>query len=126
MRWAMWIIMKNKKNNTFSIEKVDGSILISIKGEMTFDGVDRIRSELDQFISDQEFKSILVDLSNISFMDSTGIRFLVLIKQKMTMPDRPMYLLRPSSQVRKVLDLVQLLQFFEIVEDWPLSGRVPS
>ncbi|MFO7818434.1 MAG: STAS domain-containing protein, partial [Desulfovibrionales bacterium] len=57
------------------------------------------------------------DLSDIKFMDSSGIGFLVATNNKVKQSGRGFYLYMPSPQVIKTLKLVNLFSFFEILRD---------
>jgi anti-sigma B factor antagonist len=54
-----------------------------------------------------------MDLSRIRFMDSAGIGFLVAMNTRVQNGGGSFYLYKPSLQVTKTLELVQLIDFFE-------------
>ncbi|GEK23506.1 STAS domain-containing protein [Cellulomonas xylanilytica] len=54
-----------------------------------------------------------VDVREVSFIDSTGIKFLALLTQRSA---HPVVLLHPSSQVRFVLDTTRISEILTIVD----------
>jgi len=65
---------------------------------------------------------LVLDLSGVSFMDSTGVRALIDAGRAARDHDRPFALLRPSSAVARVLDLVDLRRTFVEIEDLDASS----
>ena len=61
--------------------------------------------------------AVVIDLSDVTFMDSSGIGFLVSANTRMRSAGRAFYLYRLSKPVEKTLGLVQLLQFFKVIAD---------
>jgi anti-sigma B factor antagonist len=98
------------------IKQQDGSIFAVYSGEITLDIVQDLKSEILKAVEGQEATSLLLDLSGISFIDSSGIGFLVAMNTRMKNAGNELVICRPSTQVKKTLELVQLLDFFTIRE----------
>ncbi len=90
--------------------------LVKYEGELTLEVIEEIKKELDDLLEKHQEKIWVFDLSRITFMDSSGIGFLVHLNNKKKMSKGKFYLLSPSETVVKTLSLVNLLNFFEIVE----------
>lgn len=101
----------------FKIEHRDNLLLVSFSGEITLEVTNQLKSQMEVTIKQGDFDNLVVDLADISFMDSSGIGFLVAMNTKIMGLDKKMYLYRPSEQVRKTLALVQLSTFFKMIED---------
>lgn len=99
------------------IEISDGILTVSFSGEMTIESIKNIKNTLDAESSSDSVKSIVANLSEVLFIDSTGIGFLVSLNSRMKESDKHFYLLRPSEQVCKTLELVRLINFFTIIND---------
>ena len=54
-----------------------------------------------------------VDAREVSFIDSTGIKFLALLTQR---SGRPVLLVQPSSHVRFVLDVTRISELVTVVD----------
>ncbi len=90
--------------------------LVKYEGELTLEVIEEIKKELDGLLQEHQEKIWVFDLSKVTFMDSSGIGFLVHTNNKKKMLNGKFYLLSPSDAVIKTLSLVNLLNFFEIVE----------
>lgn len=102
---------------TFDIERKQDCLIVTFRGEITLEVTNQLKSEMDLSIKQEDFSNLVVDLSDISFMDSSGIGFLVALNTKIMGLNKKMYLYKPSQQVRKTLALVQLANFFQTLED---------
>lgn len=101
---------------TFRIEQKDKTIIIAFSGEITLEITSELKREIDEALQDSVFDSLIVDLAEITFMDSSGIGFLVALNTKILGLGKKMFLFKPSNQVSKTLELVQLNNFFNILE----------
>jgi anti-sigma B factor antagonist len=62
---------------------------------------------------------LVIDLEAVGFMDSSGLRALLEVRQRCLESDRPFALARPSDAVRRVLELVDLGREFDLIEAPP-------
>lgn len=100
----------------FTLERKDGLLIVSFSGEITLEVTNQLKNEMEVAIKQGDFENLVVDLAEISFMDSSGIGFLVALNTKILGQGKKMYLYRPSDQVHKTLALVQLSTFFKVLE----------
>jgi anti-sigma B factor antagonist len=101
----------------FRIERQDDALLVNFSGEITLEITTELKGRIDEVIKGGDFKALVVNLSEITFMDSSGIGFLVAMNTKTMGLGKKMFLLKPSAQVRKTLDLVQLSNFFQTLDN---------
>ena len=99
------------------VESKNGAIFFNFNGEITLEVTADLKNEIEQALEGQTYKVLVFDLAGVNFMDSSGIGFLVAQNTKVKGGGKRMYLYRPSAQVKKTLDLVQLSNFFQIIED---------
>ena len=71
---------------------------------------------VEKHLEDPSAATLVLDLSEVSFMDSSGIGFLVACNTRLQSSGKTLVLFKPSPQVRKTLNLVQLMQFFSVAE----------
>lgn len=86
-------------------------------GEITLEITGDLKRSLDAELDGNSVATVVIDLSEVTFMDSSGIGFLVSVNTRMRSAGRSFYLYRLSRPVEKTLGLVQLLQFFQILAD---------
>lgn len=95
----------------------EGVLLLHYAGEITLEITGDLKRLLDAELLDAAVRAVVVDLSGVPFMDSSGIGFLVSCNTRMRSSGREFYLYRLSRAVEKTLGLVQLLGFFQILKD---------
>ncbi|MDK2954562.1 MAG: anti-sigma factor antagonist [Desulfovibrionales bacterium] len=97
--------------------KIESNCLLVIcRGEITIEVTGEMRQTVEDNLHSQTFEALVLDLSGVRFMDSSGIGSLVALNSKIKSSGKDFYILSPSDQVRKTLELVQLLSFFHIVD----------
>lgn len=60
---------------------------------------------------------ILIDLKNITFIDSSGLGTLVVILKKVRGMDRRLYICSINDQVRMLFELTSMDRVFDVYED---------
>ena len=60
-----------------------------------------------------------LDMSNVRFIDSTGVGLLIRLQKKIRSIDRQLVLLAPSTMVQRALTLMRLENFFATASDLP-------
>jgi anti-sigma B factor antagonist len=68
-------------------------------------------------LMDQGHRQILLDLTNVKFMDSAGLGELVSAKKKTMTEGGDIKLLNPSRRVHDLLSMVRLTDIFDIHQD---------
>lgn len=87
-----------------AVEEVDGTVVVRLTGEIDMSTAG-ILSEHLRSISAQQLEHVVLDATEVSFMDSTGLHALTEGKRLFHEAGTNLYLV-PSSQVRRVLELV--------------------
>ena len=85
-------------------------------GEITMEITQDFKREMEKALEQDQTGTLVLDLSEVNFMDSSGIGFLVACNTRLQTSGKSLVLLSPSSQVRKTLGLVQLMDFFKVAE----------
>jgi len=94
----------------------DGVCIFHYSGELTLEVIDRLKEEMWGHLESHGCETVVMDLSDISFLDSSGIGFLVHLNNQRREENKGFYLYRPSQQVRKSLNLVRLFEYFQVLE----------
>lgn len=86
--------------------KLENDILIAfLKGEIDHHTASNIRSILDIKIESSHPKLLILDFTNISFMDSSGIGLVMGRYKLMKYFGGNLKIINPSPQIRKVMNL---------------------
>lgn len=89
---------------------------IALIGRLDANGVQAIESQtIDALILKP--KPAIIDMSQVDFLSSIGIRMLVRLAKALQTQDLRMALLKPHSLVAKSLELAKLDSLFIITED---------
>jgi anti-sigma B factor antagonist len=100
-----------------TLKRTGKTLLLKYAGEITLEITGELKRQLDDELADDAVQAVVVDLSCVPFMDSSGIGFLVSVNTRMRSSGRSFYLYQLSAAVEKTLGLVQLLNFFAILKD---------
>jgi len=96
-----------------SLDRSNGTITVRLHGEVDVMVVDQVRVALADALSDNP-RSVVVDMSDLSFIDSTGLGALVFGFQRARDAGVGFRLARPTSGVRQILVLSGLLEVVEL------------
>lgn len=91
---------------------------ISLSGKITYEVTQVMKTQIETILTEMGERPILVcDLGRVTFLDSSGIGFLVFLNNKVRQRDGCFYLYQPNDVVVKTLELVLLLSFFDCIEN---------
>jgi anti-sigma B factor antagonist len=97
-----------------------GVAVVSVSGEVDVATCGLLRNRLLRVVTDENFRHLVVNLADVTFIDSTGIGVLVGVWRRVRASDGSLALPMPSSQVQKVLDatgLTKVLPVYGLEED---------
>ena len=94
------------------VEQMPGSALVVCEGELDLVGAPRL---LDALPGPGD-GPVVIDLGSVGFMDSSGLRSLLEARRRCAEAGRGFAIARPSEAVRRVLELVDLTEEFDVVE----------
>ncbi len=96
-------INKEAKTKTFVLE-----------GELDVHNVKNLKSAVSESLENEEGWSYILDLGNVSYLDSSGLGMLVYIKKEITHEEGNLKIINVQSQVFNVFKLTRLDEFFDI------------
>ena len=103
-----------KENKLFLFEIQNGALEIKLVGEIDHHSAVSVRSDIDGLIFEHRPKKVVLDLSSISFMDSSGLGLIMgryaLIKDL----GGTLSLRSPSEAVMKILSLAGMERMIKI------------
>ena len=100
------------------IEEKQGATIVALDGDVDLESSPAAREVLMKSVSDA--KKVLVDLSGVSYIDSSGVATLVEALQSARKKDTEFALVAVSEPTRRVLELARLDKVFTLhktVED---------
>ena len=87
------------------------TLYVLLSGELDEHEAGRIRKNLDTlFETEKGFNQVVMDLSELEFMDSTGIGVMIGRYKKLKAENKPIYIANPSVQAEKIFKLSGLYE----------------
>ncbi len=98
------------------LDVTDGTVVVAFRGEFDMAAKDAAAAALAAALAG-DAESIVVDLRDVSYMDSTGVSCLARAKRMADGLGRRIVLQNGSGPSRRVLELTGLDEMLEVVED---------
>lgn len=103
-----------------TIENHDPVILVELPQNLVMANSAQLREEIQQLV-DAGQRFLILDLSRVELVDSSGLSVLVSALKAVKPFDGEVLLLKPTDNVRALIELTRLHQVFEIFEDQPAA-----
>ncbi|MGI6150672.1 MAG: STAS domain-containing protein [Christensenellales bacterium] len=94
-------------------KRKNDAMLVSLSGELDHHGAAKIVDKLKACAEDKAVKKLVVDMSNVTFMDSSGIGALLGRYRTMAEKKGQMVLKNPSDQIYKLLRMAGMAKLVE-------------
>lgn len=106
-----------KKNCKLEFESVGNELMVFIKGEIDHYSAVWIRGEIDKRIAEQKPESAVLVLSDIDFMDSSGIGLVMGRYARMQSIGGTLRVKDPSDRVERILRLAGIERIVNIEKE---------
>ncbi|WP_328464469.1 STAS domain-containing protein [Actinoplanes sp. NBC_00393] len=104
----------------------DGTVTVTVLGEIDFSNADEVADGIRDALVDWTPATVLVDLRDASFIDSTGLGALIEGYRAATERDIEFAVVNPSDTFRRVLNVTGLSDFFGLIEPAASAEAEPS
>lgn len=88
----------------------NNTLYLSLSGELDEMSANFTRNEMDNLMQDNAIKQIVIDLSELTFMDSTGIGILIGRYKKMKTKNIPIFICNPNNHIEKIFQMTGLYE----------------
>ncbi len=96
----------------------DGTIaVVRPTGELDLSGAAVVESELDRLAEDPGLATVILDLRGLEFMDSSGLRLVVVADMRAREAGRRFALIRGDETVHRVFEITRMSERLDFVED---------
>jgi anti-sigma B factor antagonist len=85
---------------------------LSLGGELDLNGVDAVSAALDE-IAARDVTAIEVDASELTFLDSSGLRALLTGREQLQAKGIHLRVVNPSASIRRLLDMTATRSILE-------------
>ena len=99
-----------------SEDRGNGLAHIALRGELDLSTVSRVQDELQE-VESRSPDTLVLDLSGLSFLDSTGLRCVVTADERARDAGRRFVLVKGPEPVQRVFAVTRLDERLEMVDD---------
>lgn len=97
------------------IKRDDRTVYIEPEGEISFLTVSSIKEEIYSFLK-QDDKKVVLNLSKVKFVDSSGLGLIVSILKRMKRLEGEFIVEYPQLGVQKLFEMTRLDQLFKVIK----------
>ena len=101
---------------SLNTKEVGKNIVVILMGRIDVHLASDIEGELNKLIENNLEKNIILNLDDVEYMSSSGLRVFVSLMRNLKETDRSLKLCNLSNAVRKIFEVVELMDMFEIYE----------
>lgn len=98
-------------------ENIEAGVRMLLRGDVDMNTSPDVRSSLGEVFRQKGSRALLIDLSGVRYMDSSGIATLVEAMQNCMKQGMRLRLVSLSPSVRDVFEMARLASVFDIVQD---------
>lgn len=97
-------------------EERDGLVHVDLVGELDLSSVAKVQDELRR-IEQSGAGTLVLDLSKLTFLDSTGLRCIITADERAREAGRRMVVVRGPDAVQRVFSITRLEERLEMIDD---------
>lgn len=86
---------------------------ISLEGELDVSTADKLKEHLHSLV-EKEIVDMKINLTNLDYIDSTGLGVMIGVLKKLKISDKEIYILEPKSNVKKIFTITGLDKIFKV------------
>jgi anti-anti-sigma factor len=100
-----------------------GDALISLTGELDLSGAGLLEEELARLVAADGIARLVLDLRELDFMDSSGLRMVALAERRLRAEGRALVIVRGREAVQRVFAITRMDEHLMFVDDPEEAGR---
>jgi anti-anti-sigma factor len=85
-----------------------GDALIALTGELDLSGTPLLDEEIDRLAGEEGVRRVVLDLRELEFMDSSGLRLVALAERRLSAAGRMLALVRGPDPVQRVFAITRM------------------
>lgn len=102
---------------TVDISETGGAVLVALGGELDVRGSSILDPELARIATEPGPEAVVLDLRGLRFMDSSGLRSVVVADAALRAAGRRLVLVRGDHEVHRVFAVTRMDERLEFVDD---------
>jgi anti-sigma B factor antagonist len=101
---------------SFDARRKDRELVVEIGGDLDWDAVLTIEPRLEEATGDPDLESLTLDLSGLTFIDSSGIGLLISTVERCRAEDVEVRIVKPEQHVFHVFEVVGLADVLPFID----------
>lgn len=101
---------------SLSYRETDKHVIVSLSGRMDVHLASETEGKLNDLVKKFSDKDFILNLEEVEYMSSSGLRVFVSLMRNLKEGNRALKLCNLSVAVRKVFEVVELMDMFDIYE----------
>lgn len=98
------------------MEKLDNNLIVKLRGELDHHSSENVRKKIDKYFNENNMLNIVLDLNELTFMDSSGIG-LIMGRYRNTLDKKgKLIIVCENETIKRILDMSGL---FKIIKLYP-------
>nr|WP_320026673.1 STAS domain-containing protein [uncultured Acetobacterium sp.] len=98
-----------------NINEIEKTNMVCIKGEIDIYSIEKFRETIENQIKTQ-VPEIILDCSELSYMDSTGMGVLIELRNKTKEMGQKIVMMNPRPNIKKLLTLTGVDKIIEVID----------
>jgi stage II sporulation protein AA (anti-sigma F factor antagonist) len=94
---------------------IDGVFVLQLAGEININSLTETRNKVDSFKLEQ-YDKIIINLEKVSFFDSSGLGYLVVLIKQVKMNQGHIAFCSPNSLVQRLLTTIRIDKYVKIFD----------
>jgi anti-sigma B factor antagonist len=90
--------------------------IVTLRGELDLLASAQLEPELERLLVNARFDVIALDLRGLDFLDSSGLRAIVLARNQLEDEERRLVLVRGPQPVQRVFEITRMTERLEFVD----------
>ncbi len=92
----------------------DAALILGLSDEIIMDVVIEIKAEITQLIQNASQKAVVLDLSKVTFLDSSGVGLFIGLRRSCEEQGKTFSIANPTPPIRKLFDMLRLTDYFAV------------
>jgi len=93
-----------------------GDAVIALTGELDLSGAAPLEEEIERLAGEDGVRRVVLDLRELSFMDSSGLRLVALAERRLGGAGRALVLVRGPNAVQRVFSITRMDEHLRFVD----------
>lgn len=98
-------------------DKIGNVLVVSLIGELDHHSAEEVRVKIDDRISRENIRKLVLDFSGVTFMDSSGIGVIIGRYKKISMRSGEVNIISVSKSIKRVFELSGIFKIIKYYEN---------